>query len=205
MTRSLRDAGDGHNANDPAFEKLRAQLLEQYDVDDVSDLPVNFRGVVAQAAEADLSTVLNAFADERMTQEVAQTKVVHRFSLLSPALAAKLFSVLTASTDLRQHQRFLRDAEALRFDFVQQLNALHAHELTYADDTQRSVDAQAEQRTRVSAENWRLLKTFPWQPESVADRLYQALPHMLILLFWYICAGILGIAGAQRIFRNVDG
>ena len=205
MTRTLRELGDGHNANDPAFEKLRAQLLEQYNVDDIEDLPVNFRGIVAQASEENLTEVLNTFADERMEQEIAQSNLVRWLSPLSPALATKSFSISLAGTDLRQHHRFQRNAEALRFDFVQKLNQLHAEQLAYADHIRRSSDKEAEQRTRLSAENWRLLETFPWQPNRSVDRLLESLPQLLILLFWCVGAALFGAAGTQRLFREHDG
>ncbi|MFK7978185.1 MAG: ABC transporter permease subunit, partial [Halioglobus sp.] len=40
MNDDLRKLGDGHNAADPAFAKLRANLLAQYNVDSVEELPM---------------------------------------------------------------------------------------------------------------------------------------------------------------------
>ena len=205
VTRALRELGDGHNASDPAFEKLRAQLLVQYNVEDIEDLPVNFRGVVASTNEANLTEILNEFADERMKQEIAQSNLVRWMSPLSPALATKSFSVQLASTDLNQHHRFLQDAEALRFDFVQKLNQLHVEELSYADDIRRNDGEEANQRARVSAENWRLLETFPWQPNPTLDRLSESLPQLLIVLFWWMGAALFGAHGTQRLFTENDG
>ena len=67
MQAELREISDGHNAGAPQFLQLQANLLVQYDVERVEDLPVNFRGVVAEVAEADLTEVMNRFAEERMT------------------------------------------------------------------------------------------------------------------------------------------
>ena len=127
IARTLRDMGDGHNPSDPAFAKLRAQLLAQYGVESIEALPVNFRGVVAGVAEKDLTEVLNRFATERARLELAQAEVASAFSALSPYLALKSFSTTLASTDLRHHHQFLRDAEDLRFSFIQGLNQVHAH------------------------------------------------------------------------------
>lgn len=202
VTRALREVGDGHNASDPAFQKLQAQLLAQYHVESVEDLPINIRGIVAEAAEADLTDVMNTYAEQQMAQEAKQINIVHWLGLLSPALAVRSFSLTTASTDLRQYHRFLREAEELRFDFVQQLNTLHANELVYADDIQRSNDPEAEQRTRVDAENWRLLKNFSWQPDPVAIRLIDGLPHILILLLWCVFSAAFGIKQTQKMFGD---
>lgn len=205
IARELRDVGDGHNANDPSFAKLRAQLLAQYDVSSVEELPINFRGVVAEAAEEELTETLNRFADRRFDQELAQAELANAFSLLSPYLALKSFSITTASTNIGQHHLFLRSAEALRFSFVQSLNKVHAEVLTYADDVNRSVDQQSEQRTRVDAHHWRVLEDFDWEPASVSDRLSGSLPFFGMLLMWALAASILGWIGTSRGAWSQDG
>ena len=87
MYADIRELGDGHNAADPAFAKLRANLLAQYDVERVEDLPVNFRGVVAQSSEAEMTDLMNEYADRRMTIEAGQSARVGSFGWLSPVLA----------------------------------------------------------------------------------------------------------------------
>ncbi len=202
--RELRDVGDGHNAGDPAFAKLRAELLAQYGVQSVEALPLNFRGIVAEVAETRLTDVLKRHAEHRMRQEQAQSAVANTFSVLSPYLAMKSFSTITAGTGLSEHHRFLRDAEALRFSFVQELNRLHARELAYTDDINRSRDHLAEQRTRVDAHHWRLLDEFRWSPSGAQERLAAGMPYLGILLLWLAAAVTIGWAGARRM-RGFDG
>ena len=146
MQEALAAAGDGHNAADPAFASLRQNLLEQYGVESVAQLPFNFRGVTAGYAEARLTAVMNEFAEQQMQAELAQTALQRRFGWLTPALAIREFSMRLAGTDLETHQRFLRETEAVRFDFVQGLNRVHEQQLGYADDIIRSSDAAAERR-----------------------------------------------------------
>lgn len=71
MNDDLRKHGDGHNAADPAFTKLRANLLAQYNVDTIEELPVNFRGIVSAKNETDQAETLNAYAEKRMQREQA--------------------------------------------------------------------------------------------------------------------------------------
>lgn len=198
LNRALRVTGDGHNAADPAFAALQAQLLEQYEVTDVADLPINIRGVVAQVAESKQSEILNAFADERMSKETAQSTVVAWFGWFSPTLALKNFSVITAGTDLYQYHRFAREAERVRYDFVQKLNELHKEELAYSDDIQRSNDPEAEQRTRVNAANWRMLENVSPQPRDTSTRVLAGLPHLLIMLIWCAVMASLGVSNLKR-------
>ncbi|MFK7732462.1 MAG: DUF3526 domain-containing protein [Pseudomonadales bacterium] len=205
IAEAIRQIGDGHNAEDPAFTKLKNELLEQYEVDDIAKLPINFRGVVAQYSEAKLTDVLNEFAQRRMDQELRQTRLMHFLGVLSPTLATRSFSTATASTDLWQYHRFLNEAEALRFDFVQKLNAVHIGELDYHDDMNRGANAAASQKARVSADNWRVLEDFSWQPGNTGERILRALPHTLLLIFWCAVTGFLSARITQQILGNHDG
>ena len=196
---ALREQGDGHNANDPAFNRLRSNLLEQYGVERVEDLPINFRGVVAQAAEADLTNTMNAFAEKKMAGEVTQARIQHALSFLSPQLAIRHLSMAYAGTDLLHHHRFLREAEHARFDFVQGLNRVHAEDMTYADDIRRSRDPGAERRTRVSPENWRVLDEFRFEPEAARKRLLAGVPYGVILVLWAVASASIGVSRARRL------
>ena len=136
----------------PQYRQLRANLLAQYDVERVEDLPVNFRGVVAEVTEADLAEVMNKHAEERMALEARQARFAEYFGWLSPVVAVSASSRALSGTDLATHHRFLREAEAVRFDFVQGLNRVHVEQLDYIVDINRSNDTESERRTRMSAE-----------------------------------------------------
>jgi ABC-2 type transport system permease protein len=199
MNRDMRDLSDGHDASDPAFEALRVSLLAEHGVDRLEDLPVNFRGLVAEAAETRLTEVLNQYAENRMAIEQAQSDMMMRLGWLSPTISLSAASRVLAGTDLRAHHRFLREAESLRFDFVQALNRLHASELAYADDINRSVDPEAEQRTRVSAEHWQTLEDFRFQPAPGRERAMEGAASLLPLLVWAILVGGMCLGGWRRL------
>jgi ABC-2 type transport system permease protein len=192
MLADLRKLGDGHNANDPAFARLRADLLAQHGVQRVEDLPVNLRGVVAQFAEEKLTATLNAYARAQMDAETTQAQVLARHGWLTPVLAVADASRVLAGTDLAHHHRFLQEAEALRYAFVQGLNRVHAERLAYADDIRRSSDPEAERRTRVDAATWQLLDRFRFEPDAAAARVARAGPPLLMLGGW---CGVLVVAG----------
>lgn len=196
---SLRSIGDGHNANDPAFSRLKANLLEKYEVEKLEDLPVNFRGVVAQAAEADLTEILNEYAEKRMRIQLAQTQFVRSYEFVSPFIALQSASMVAAGTDGSTHHRFLREAESVRFQFVQGLNKVHEQKMAYVDDINRSKDKEAERRTRVDAENWRVLNDFRFQADSPDVRLGRLLPSYKAVLAWIIIFALAGVIGARRL------
>ena len=202
---ALRSVGDGHNQNDPAFNQLRANLLEKYGVEKVEDLPINFRGVVAKTAEAELTQVLNEYAEKRMANQVAQTAFVKSFELVSPFLILQSASMVAAGTDGKTHHRFLREAEAVRFQFVQGLNKAHEQEMSYIDDINRSKDTESEKRTRISAENWHVLKDFRFEADSARSRLERLSSGSFFLFIWLFVFAIVGFMGACRLSEADHG
>lgn len=199
MLAEQRRLGDGHNAADPAFAALQKQVFEQYGVEKAEQLPINWRGVVAGYSEKKLTDLMNDYAERRMAQEAAQSRIAALFGLASPTLAVGVASRTLAGTDLATHHRFLRESEALRFDFVQGLNDLHATKLTFADDAKRSSDPEAEKRTRLNAAAWALLDDFRFVPDPAATRAARAALPLAMLLGWLALLGGLIVAGARRL------
>jgi ABC-2 type transport system permease protein len=190
MLGDLRKLGDGHNANDPAFAQLRADLLTKHGVRRVEDLPVNLRGVVAQVGEQRLTETLNTYARAQMATETRQAAALAAHGWFTPMLAVAEASRAVAGTDLAHHHRFLQEAEALRYAFVQGLNKVHAEKLAYSDDVRRGGDASAEERTRVDAANWQLLDHFRFEPDAAVSRIARPGPQWLMLCVW--CAILVG-------------
>ncbi|WP_395344500.1 ABC transporter permease [Ningiella sp. W23] len=182
----LRKLGDGHNANDPAFTQLRQSLLAQYDVETVEELPINFRGAVASASEAELTKVLNRFAEQRMTQELAQTQIARLFGWLSPQIAIRSLSMISAGTSIETHHRFIRETEDLRFNFVQSLNQAHKEQLSYIDDINRNNGDEAWQRARVSSANWKVVDDFTFTIDDASTRLFKSVSALGQLLVWIV-------------------
>ncbi|GGF60606.1 ABC transporter permease [Alteromonas lipolytica] len=183
VLKKLREMGDGHNASDPAFKALKDNLLAQYDVDSVKQLPINFRGIVAQKSEADLTKVLTEFAEQSMAQQQAQALIARSFGWLSPMIAIQNASMKLAGTDLENYQRFMREAEAVRFDFVQSLNKLHAEGMTLEQDANKYQSAAAKKAATVSADNWQILEDFHFTPLSAPQRVANSVMALVQLFF----------------------
>ncbi|MEL6860642.1 MAG: DUF3526 domain-containing protein [Pseudomonadota bacterium] len=199
MYADIRELGDGHNAADPAFAQLRANLLVQYDVETIEELPVNFRGIVAQTSEADLTDVMNEYADRRMGVERSQSLHVNQYGWLSPVIAIAAASRYLSGTDLVTHHRFLREAEAVRFDFVQGLNKSHVEELSYIDDINRNQGEAAYRRARISSDNWKVLDEFKFAPAAATERTARASAPALMLSVWLLALLALGTALSARL------
>ena len=120
-----------------------------------------------------------------------------RFGWLSPVIAVRDYSMAMAGTDLAAHHRFLREAEEVRFEFVQALNAVHANQVAYADDVNRSNDPDSERRSRASASNWRSLQDYRFEAEAPAARLQRAAAAATPLASWLLLA-VLALVFAAR-------
>ena len=86
----------------------------------------------------------------------------------------------------------------MRFDFVQGLNRVHAEQLAYRDDINRNIDAEAANRTRMSAENWSVLDTFSFQPAATGARLSRAGTPAAMLFAWFLMLTAIGVLAARR-------
>lgn len=186
MLADIRKLGNGHNTNDPAFQKLRSDLLAKYDVDDIKDLPINFRGLVAIEGEQKLTDVLNAYAQSRMSKEMQQEVFIAKFAWLTPTLAIAFASRSIAGTDLAHYHRFQEEAEELRYDFVQGLNRSHAEKLAYQDDINRNKDNASRKRATVDATNWQVLDAYQFRSASVFERFTRMSPFFGVLLVWLV-------------------
>lgn len=195
----LRKLGDGHNANDPAFTQLKQSLLKKYNVDSVEELPINFRGAVASTSEAQLSEVLQRFAEDRMQQELQQTHVARLFGWLSPQIAIRSLSMISAGTSIETHHRFMREAEKLRLDFVQSLNKAHVEQLSYIDDINRNKGQEASQKARVSADNWQMIQGFEFTTDAVDLRLLRSTGAFFQLFLWIVVLLLLLNLAGRRV------
>lgn len=198
MLADIRKLGDGHNAADPAFAAMRANMLAQYDVESVDELPVNFRGVVAAHAEEELTETLNTYAQARMDGELLQSSRLNSYGWVSPMLAVASASRSISGTDIEHYHRFLKEAEGVRFSFVQALNNIHVNELDYHVDINRSNDDESSQRARVSSKNWDILDDFRFEPAGLNERFATAGPSLSILIIWLsVLFGALVVTGRR--------
>jgi ABC-2 type transport system permease protein len=170
-TRAL---GDSHNPHDPLFDAFRTETLARHGVSRVEDLPVNWGALVmARGEELGALTFARHF-DALGRRMLSQAAIVDHASMLSPSLGFRRLATAAAGTDLRAHLAFQREAEAYRYTFIQQLNALHRDKVAYAID--RSV--------RLSSDHWARFDDFQLSPPTLSGSFTGTLPLWLSLVLW---------------------
>ena len=133
-----------------------------------------------------------------MSEELEQAQIARQFGWLSPTVAIRSLSMMMAGTSLETHHRFLREAEALRIDFVQSLNRVHRDKLDYQTDVNRYKDEETAKKALVDASNWQVLADFEFAPETTANRLAQSMPYGLQLILWCVLVCLLLAVASRR-------
>jgi ABC-2 type transport system permease protein len=101
--------------DDPAeAERHKQQLLGQYGVDEVADLPVNWSGISQLRSEAHGNKVFDRHYGPLFAAMAAQDRAVALAGWLSPAVAMGGLSSRLAASDHASHADFMVAAEAHR-------------------------------------------------------------------------------------------
>lgn len=191
VTEEAENGVDGHDPADKRLDALRATLMARYRVDNVDDLPLNFRGVALEFAEANSTRVYNRHFDRLHATYQQQDATQRLFGLVSPTLALQSWSRAFAGTDFPAHLAFLRGVEDYRYRLIQALNQevkLHKapqggkHVADIAGIT-RSVQCRAPQQTLADT--------------AVAQR-----GNFVILLAWLMLGSVVVLISVRKLGRS---
>ena len=122
VTEEAENGVDGHDPADERLNAIRDELLARYQVGDVEDLPVNFRGVSLEFAEENSTETYNRHFEQLYAVYHRQEVVQRAFAVISPAVALQPWSRAFAGTDFRAHLAYLRGVEDYRYRLIQTLN-----------------------------------------------------------------------------------
>lgn len=112
--RDLREGIDGHNPADARREAFKQQVLEEYGVERVEDLPVSFAGLALQEGERYGHIVFDRHFGALADAYRAQERWRRIGALAGPLPALQQVSMAAAGTDIAHHVDFMAQAEARR-------------------------------------------------------------------------------------------
>ncbi|MEM6964352.1 MAG: DUF3526 domain-containing protein [Bacteroidota bacterium] len=117
---------DGHNPSDERKKELEAQVLKEYGVDSLHQLPINFDGLVMQEDEEYGNKVWDKHFGN-LRKVLAQQKRSYQLGgLINPFISLQNASKGFAGNDNLHHQEFLVQVENYRRVFIKMLNDKHA-------------------------------------------------------------------------------
>jgi len=180
-----QEAENGVSGHDPADERLaavKAELLARHKVDDVADLPFNFRGVALEFGEKNSTDTYNRHF-ERIYAAYRQQEAVQRvFAIISPTIALQPWSRAFAGTDFAAHLAYLRGVESYRYRLVQALNREVKHHKPPPGEQYHLADIATITRSVV----------YTPRKQRLVDVAATQAPNLAILLGWTVLA--LGLA-----------
>jgi ABC-2 type transport system permease protein len=179
---------DGHDESSARTQRFKQEVLKQYAVERVEDLPVNLAGLSLLAGEEYGNTVFDRRFGELWQLYRHQDRIHLAFSLISPLIPVRNLSMAVAGTDFAQHRRFAIAAEQYRRMLTRTMN----EELAY-HSRGNTMNYQA------SPDLWRRLPPFEYTPAGLAERLREHWPSAALLLYWLALSIILGLRAAKRV------
>ncbi len=194
ILRDARESGpDGHNPQDMALSRLRQATLDEYGVDNVEALPINFDGIAMQVDEE--------YGNRRWDEQYGALQATLKKQLVigslvgvvNPFQAIKQVSMTLAGTDLSHDLAFQQQAEQYRRELVQQLN----HEHAYGGSRTNDWSWQAE------AEFFANLQPFNYATPALSEALRARWPAILGLLCWCAVLSLALHIGARRLEHGV--
>ena len=192
VTEEARNGVDGHDPADQRLNAVRDELLARYQVSDVEDLPVNFRGVALEFGEKNSTETYNRHF-ERLYAVYRRQEVAQRaFAIISPTVALQPFSRAFAGTDFGAHLAYLRGVEDFRYRLIQTLNREVAANKPPPGERFHLADIAAVTRDVVYA------------PPTVrlSEVVGAQAPNLAILLGWAVLAIGLAAVSALRLGRR---
>ncbi|HLL10980.1 MAG TPA: DUF3526 domain-containing protein [Rubrivivax sp.] len=178
----------GHDETHPAFAAYRDELLKQYGVQRVEDLPLNFRGL-ALRKDDELGYVIydRMFGD--LNARIARQDALRQApGFVLPLLAAQPLSMALAGTDAAHHRHFAEAAEAHR----RVIQTMTSEDLIR---NQRFGDT-----SYVAGEDlWARVPPFDYRPPSATWAIATAWPSWLLLAGWLGLTSVLGALAARRL------
>ena len=167
---------DGHNPSGDRKKELEQKTLAQYKVNSISELPVNFSGILMQADEEYGNEVWDKHFGALYAQLQLQKRNYQLSGLFNPFASIQSLSMGAAGTDMFHHLDFLEQAEHYRRFFIKKLNDEYAFGGSKTGDRNWKADTAFFQS----------VKDFNYQFPGFFSLASKYVLDIMFLLFWSI-------------------
>jgi ABC-2 type transport system permease protein len=180
---------DGHNPSDDRKKDFEMKVLKEYKVDSLSQLPINFDGLLMQADEDYGNKVWDMHFGNNRNVLQKQKQSFQWGGIINPFISLKNTSMGFMASDNVHHQEFLLQVENYRRVFIKMLNDEHAFGGSRTGNWGMNADN----------EFFRSVPDFNYRPTQLSVVFSNYILDLALLGFWSILvlAGIL--FGAKKI------
>ncbi len=179
---------DGHNPEDERSKELEEQTLKKYGVDSVSQLPINFDGIVMQADEEYGNKVWDKHFGDLRKVLTKQKQSYQLGGIINPFISLQNMSMGFAGNDNLHHQEFLVQVEKYRRVFIKRLNDEHAY----------GGSKSGEWGWKADNAFFKSVEDFVYKPTPFAKVVSNYVMDLVLLLLWVLIACILLILGTKK-------
>lgn len=179
---------DGHNPSDKRIEDLETRILKEYEVDSLSQLPINFDGLVMQEDEEYGNKVWDKhFGDLRAVLK-KQKQSYQLGGIINPFISLQNASIGFTGNDNLHHQEFLVQVEQFRRVFIKSLNDKHAYGGSKTGDWGWEADNAF----------YKSVPGFKFQPIALKTVFSHYSLDLLVLAGWTLLVIILLVFGTKK-------
>ncbi len=189
MKEDRSEGIDGHNPSDQRRKDLEQEVLAEYGVDSLSQLPIDFGGIVMQADEEYGNMVWDKHFGGLQKILTQQKKSYQLGGILNPFISLQNLSMGLTASDNFHHQEFLLQVESYRRVFIKTLNDEHAYGIKNPEDDY----------LKVGADFYKSIADFEYKPVAISSVLSNYMVDILLLTLWGLLALMLLLFGTKKI------
>ncbi|UMB60766.1 DUF3526 domain-containing protein [Lutibacter sp. A80] len=180
ISKAKKEGLDGHNPWNEEAKQLEKDVLAEYGVDSLHQLPFNFSAYRMQKGEEYQASIYKSNYAELKKLFEKQTATYNTLSIISPFLPARFLSMGIARTDYHSHWSFTDASEAYRIATQKFLNDNLATNTKYG-----------ERGYLANEETWKKLPKFSYAPQELSAVLKQQKLSVIALLVWFFFTAVL--------------
>ncbi len=165
---------DGHNPFDTRKKDLEKEVLDKYQVDSLSQLPVNFAGILMQADEEYGNSVWDKHYGDLYAKLERQKRHYQLSGIINPFASLQSLSMAAAGTDLFHHLDFLNASELYRRYFIKTLN----------DEYAFGGSKTGERGWKATNEFFRSIKDFSYSEKKLIFILHKYMVDVICIFGW---------------------
>ena len=177
VLKDKKEGLDGHNPWSKEAKLLEEQVLKEYGVDSLHQLPFNFDGYRMQKGEEHQAEVYFKHYNYLKEQYTQQSRVYKGLAAISPYLPTRFLSMAIAHTDYDTHWDFADAAETYRIATQKFLNDNFAINSSYGEWSYRA-----------DATTWKELPAFEYNPPELNTILSRNSSNLGILGIWLLAS-----------------
>lgn len=167
---------DGRSPRSARIANLEQELLTEYKVDSVQQLPFNFEGVMMQSGEEYSHKVYDYHFGELQKILSQQNQLSSIASLFNPFLSIQNLSMALAGTDIYAFSHFEEVVESYRREMIKKMNNDMATNSKYGEFFEYAAGPDL----------WKELEGFSYQSPSVWQSLKHYKLELISLLLWFL-------------------